>query len=123
MSRFRVVTRNPGGFPKSVSDLDIGAPGILDDLASDDPVPPLVELVETRVRPHARMIQTAWMCCHGVVKNHPGVVSFTNGVELHHRGQKVSDPAPIVVFMNRITGVATGFIPDRSVNGFVSGDV
>ena len=36
---------------------------------------------------------------------------------------KVSDPASIVVFMNRITGVATGFIPNRLVNIFVSGDV
>ena len=31
----------------SVSDLDIGAPGILDDLTFDDPAPPLVELIET----------------------------------------------------------------------------
>ena len=31
---------------------------------------------------------------------------------------KVSDPVSIVVFMNRITGVATGFIPNRSVKDF-----
>ena len=31
---------------------------------------------------------------------------------------KVSDAVSIVVFMNRITGVATGFTPNRLVNGF-----
>ena len=36
---------------------------------------------------------------------------------------KVSDAVSIVVFMNRLTGVATGFIPNQLVNIFVSGDV
>ncbi len=68
-------TRDPDGFPETGSDLDIDAPESLCRAANPRRNGPLVELVETFVSDALDSIQT-WRCCHSVVRNHPGVVSF-----------------------------------------------